>query len=73
MRPPTFGMPPSLVVGLIAGGDRALRNPVEFAEDDEERGWEELREPGCEPDTPSDFKPEEGEDAGFKEVSANGA
>ena len=42
--PPTFGMPPSLVVGLIAGGDRALRNPVEFAEDDEERGWEELRE-----------------------------
>ena len=37
-------MPPSLVVGLIAGGDRALRNPVEFAEDDEERGWEELRE-----------------------------
>lgn len=30
--PPTFGMPPSLVVGLIAGGDRALRNPVEFAE-----------------------------------------
>ena len=36
--PPTFGMPPSLVVGLIAGGDRALRNPVEFAEDDEERG-----------------------------------
>ena len=42
--PPTFGMPPALVVGLIAGGDRALRNPVEFAEDDEERGWEELRE-----------------------------
>lgn len=33
-----------MVVGLIAGGDRALRNPVEFAEDDEERGWEELRE-----------------------------
>lgn len=42
--PPTFGMPPSLVVGLIAGGERALRNPVEFAEDDEERGWQELQE-----------------------------
>ena len=39
----------------------------------EEERWEELREPGCEPDTPSDFKPEEGEGAGFKEVSANGA
>ena len=42
--PPTFGMPPSLVVGLIAGGDVALRNPVENAEDDEERGWIELQE-----------------------------
>lgn len=42
--PPTFGMPPSLVIGLIAGGDTALRNPVENAEDDTERGWEELQE-----------------------------
>jgi N-acetylmuramic acid 6-phosphate etherase len=42
--PPTFGMPPSLVVGLIAGGDVALRNPVENAEDDMERGWIELQE-----------------------------
>lgn len=42
--PPTFGMPPTLIVGLIAGGDKALRNPVENAEDDEERGWEELME-----------------------------
>jgi N-acetylmuramic acid 6-phosphate etherase len=42
--PPTFGMPPTLVVGLIAGGDVALRNPVENAEDDEERGWIELQE-----------------------------
>lgn len=40
--PPTFGMPPELVVGLIAGGDRALRNPVENAEDDDVKGWEEL-------------------------------
>lgn len=42
--PPTFGMPPHLVVGLIAGGDHALRNPVENAEDDFNRGWEELQE-----------------------------
>ncbi len=41
--PPTFGMPPTLVIGLIAGGDRALRNPVENAEDDTSRGWEELQ------------------------------
>jgi len=40
--PPTFGMPPTLVVGLIAGGDTALRNPVEKAEDDPLHGWEEL-------------------------------
>ena len=33
-----------LGVGLIAGGDTALRNPVENAEDDEERGWQELLE-----------------------------
>lgn len=42
--PPTFGMEPSWVVGLIAGGDKALRNPVEKAEDDTEKGWEELKE-----------------------------
>ena len=42
--PPTFGMPPTLVIGLIAGGDTALRNPVENAEDDIHRGWEELTE-----------------------------
>lgn len=42
--PPTFGMPNTLVVGLIAGGDTALRNPVENAEDNTERGWEELVE-----------------------------
>lgn len=40
--PPTFGMPDTLVVGLIAGGEKALRNPVENAEDNMERGWEEL-------------------------------
>jgi len=42
--PPTFGMPSHLVVGLIAGGERALRNPVENAEDDINKGWEELQQ-----------------------------
>ena len=41
--PPTFGMPSTWVVGLIAGGDKALRNPVENAEDDEEQGWLDLQ------------------------------
>ncbi|MDD2475199.1 MAG: N-acetylmuramic acid 6-phosphate etherase [Bacteroidales bacterium] len=40
--PPTFGMPPTYVIGLIAGGDVALRNPVERAEDNYDMGWEEL-------------------------------
>lgn len=44
--PPTFGMPNTVVIGLIAGGDTALRNPVENAEDDTTRGWEELLEQG---------------------------
>src|SRR5574344_801242 len=42
--PPTFGMPKTLVIGLIAGGDTALRNAVENAEDDTEKGWQELME-----------------------------
>lgn len=41
--PPTFGMDPSWVIGLIAGGDRALRNPVENAEDDTKQGWLDLQ------------------------------
>lgn len=41
--PPTFGLK-NMVIGLIAGGDHALRNPVEAAEDNEQRGWEELQE-----------------------------
>ncbi len=41
--PPTFGMSPNIVIGLIAGGDSALRNPVENAEDDLHQGWEELQ------------------------------
>ena len=42
--PPTFGVPPTHIIGLIAGGDTALRNAVENAEDDEQRGWQELLE-----------------------------
>ena len=41
--PPTFGVDPGLVVGLIAGGDRALRNAVESAEDRGELGEADLR------------------------------
>jgi N-acetylmuramic acid 6-phosphate etherase len=42
--PPTYGMPPGRVIGLIAGGDRAIRNPVEHAEDDFEQAWKDLME-----------------------------
>ncbi len=40
--PPTFGVPDTWVVGLIAGGDRALRNAVENAEDVALQGWEDV-------------------------------
>ncbi len=40
--PPTFGAPYDLIVGLIAGGDVAIRKAVEDAEDDPEAGWNEL-------------------------------
>jgi len=42
--PPTFGVPHELVVGLIAGGDKAIRKAVEFAEDSKEQGWRDLEE-----------------------------
>jgi len=42
--PPTFGVPQGMVVGLIAGGDSAIRKAVEFAEDDREHGWKDLQE-----------------------------
>jgi N-acetylmuramic acid 6-phosphate etherase len=42
--PPTFGVEHGLVVGIIAGGDQAIRKAVEFAEDDEEQGWKDLNE-----------------------------
>ena len=38
--PPTYGMPNTFVIGLIAGGDKALRNPVEAAEDSTDKGWQ---------------------------------
>jgi N-acetylmuramic acid 6-phosphate etherase len=41
--PPTFGVGPDLVIGLIAGGDRAIRKAVEMAEDDEQQGWKDLQ------------------------------
>ena len=41
--PPTFNTPPELVVGLIAGGDHALRHPVEHVEDSREAGAEALQ------------------------------
>ena len=40
--PPTFGLPAGCIIGIIAGGDRALRSPVENAEDDTEQGWNDL-------------------------------
>jgi N-acetylmuramic acid 6-phosphate etherase len=42
--PPTFGVPHGMVIGLIAGGDAAIRKAVEFAEDSEEQGWKDLEE-----------------------------
>lgn len=40
--PPTYGVPFDRVIGLIAGGDQAIRRAVEFAEDDREQGWRDL-------------------------------
>ncbi|WP_338769023.1 N-acetylmuramic acid 6-phosphate etherase [Bernardetia sp. ABR2-2B] len=42
--PPTFGVSHDLVVGLIAGGDAAIRKAVEFAEDDKKQAWKDLSE-----------------------------
>lgn len=40
--PPTFGVEDNLVIALIAGGDNAIRKAVEFAEDSEDQGWQDL-------------------------------
>ena len=42
--PPTYGVEHGLVVGVIAGGDSAIRKAVEFAEDDPNLGWQDLQE-----------------------------
>lgn len=42
--PPTFGVPFDRVVGIIAGGDTAIRRAVEFAEDDDKQAWIDLQE-----------------------------
>jgi N-acetylmuramic acid 6-phosphate etherase len=42
--PPTYGMPPGRVIGIIAGGDTAIRKSVEHAEDDPEQAWKDLAE-----------------------------
>jgi N-acetylmuramic acid 6-phosphate etherase len=42
--PPTFGVAHGMVVGIIAGGDKAIRKAVEFAEDDKAQGWKDLQE-----------------------------
>jgi N-acetylmuramic acid 6-phosphate etherase len=42
--PPTFGVPVGLVIGLIAGGQKALINAIENAEDNIGQGWEDLLE-----------------------------
>jgi len=40
--PPTYGLPHTRVIGLIAGGDTAIRRSVEYAEDDTEQAWQDL-------------------------------
>lgn len=42
--PPTYGVKPEMVVGLIAGGDHALRHPIEDAEDNVQQGQADLEE-----------------------------
>jgi N-acetylmuramic acid 6-phosphate etherase len=42
--PPTYGVPQGLVIGLIAGGDGAIRKAVEFAEDDRHQAWKDLQQ-----------------------------
>lgn len=42
--PPTFGVSPDLVIGLIAGGDPAIRKSVEYAEDNFDQGWKDILE-----------------------------
>ena len=41
--PPTFGVSPDLIIGIIAGGNKAITDAVEFAEDDTEQGFKDLQ------------------------------
>ncbi|MBS3914045.1 MAG: N-acetylmuramic acid 6-phosphate etherase [Bacteroidetes bacterium] len=41
--PPTYGVPHGMVIGIMAGGDSAIRKAVEFAEDDTEQGFKDLQ------------------------------
>ena len=41
--PPTYGVPHGMVIGIIAGGDTAIRKAVEFAEDNQDLGWQDLQ------------------------------
>jgi N-acetylmuramic acid 6-phosphate etherase len=41
--PPTYGIDHGKVIGIIAGGDTAIRMAVEFAEDDAKQGWKDLK------------------------------
>jgi N-acetylmuramic acid 6-phosphate etherase len=42
--PPTYGLPHGRVIGIMAGGDKAIRKSVEHAEDDETQAWKDLQE-----------------------------
>ncbi len=42
--PPTFGVLPEMVIGIIAGGDGAIRKAVEFAEDNKDLAWQDLQD-----------------------------
>jgi N-acetylmuramic acid 6-phosphate etherase len=50
--PPTYGMPRDRVIALIAGGDKAIRQSVENAEDDAQQAWKDLQVHNI---TPNDF------------------
>lgn len=41
--PPTFGVSNNIIIGIIAGGDNAIRNSIEGAEDNIEQGWQDLK------------------------------
>lgn len=50
--PPTYGLPQGVVIGIIAGGEKAIRFPVENAEDDQLQGWKDLENHAI---SPKDF------------------